>query len=214
MGTTPADLEERVAVAFARRDPALVGWPDPHPDRSPLEEEYSRLNDPGKWRILGARADSWVSALVELGLATAEPVEPDDITWRKRPFTVVTSAALVRPTTPGALPLIVGRSRMEDVPDAGVTLGLGTRPVFVGGFPNCGCDACDSGSEDDLRHLDEFLRAIVTGRYRRLTKRRRHIVVVGQDTMSWTGGSGMDDVQAVLNDPRGWQELSGASWLA
>jgi hypothetical protein len=214
MRIATAELLVTVEAAFARRDPRLAVWPDPHPDRPAHDEEYSRVTDPGKWRILGARADAWVRAVVELGLAEAGPVELDAITWTKDPATLMTSAVLVRPAAPGALPLIVARSRIDDVPDAGVTLGLGLPSHCVGFFPDCGCDACDTGAAAELDVLDQYFEGILTGSYRRLARRREEIVVIGEQQKSWTGELEHADVTAILGDPHGWRELSGGSWLA
>jgi hypothetical protein len=69
---TEAELLASVDAAFEVTRVGLVLWPDPHPDRSPLDHEYSRTTDPNKWRIIGARADAWLVALVEASLATVE----------------------------------------------------------------------------------------------------------------------------------------------
>lgn len=198
---------------FAQRDPGLIVWPDPHPDRSPLQEEYSRVTDPARWRLLGARADAWVGALAAHGLSQVKPIYPDQIEWQEAPGPLLTSAVLVQPTAPGALPLVVARSRIDDIPDAGVTLGIGHPAVCVGWFPDCGCDACDTGGADELAHLDQYLRGVVTGQYRRLTRDGEVIVALGDTEFSSTGMSERDQVAAVLADPRGWEELSGGSWL-
>ncbi|MCY3863114.1 MAG: DUF6226 family protein [bacterium] len=44
--------------------------------------------------------------------------------------------------------------------DAGVSLGVGDPAVLVLAAPDCGCDACDSGSQDAL---DEYMLSVVTG---------------------------------------------------
>ncbi|MDN6303852.1 MAG: DUF6226 family protein, partial [Brachybacterium sp.] len=70
-----ADGERAFAVTGADTPP----WPDPHlgpggrevPVR---EEEYSRCLDPGKHRILGARAEAWALVLTERGWAEREEI--------------------------------------------------------------------------------------------------------------------------------------------
>jgi len=47
--------------------------------------------------------------------------------------------------------------------DAGVSLGVGDPAVLVLAAPDCGCDACDSGSQDALDELDEYMLSVVTG---------------------------------------------------
>lgn len=199
--------------AFARRDPALVTWPDPHTGgRESLPEEYSRVTDAAKWRILGARVDAWVRVLLDRRLAAVHPIDLREITWAP-PVPRFTSAVRVVPVAAGALPLIVVRNAIDDVPDAGITLGLGDPAECVGWFPDCGCDACDNGSEPHLDTLDEYLLAIVGGRYRRLTRGDR--VIVDLAPTGWRASGECDDgeVKRILADPRGWRVLSGAPWV-
>lgn len=155
------DLRRAAGAVFAERDPALVVWSDPHRGASPAEEEYSRVTDGGRWRVLGARADAWVAALVSAGVATAHPVDLDDIRWASEPNTRVRSAVRVVPRAPGALPLLVLRSEMGDVPDAGVTLAIGDPASVAGWIPHCGCDACDGGAQSDLDQLDRLFAGLL-----------------------------------------------------
>ena len=76
-----SELLAAVDVAFAVTGRGLTPWPDPHPDRSPLDEEYSRLLDPAKWRIIGARAEAWLVALVDSALAVVERVLRRSAGW-------------------------------------------------------------------------------------------------------------------------------------
>jgi hypothetical protein len=161
--TSLAQLLETVDGLFAARDPQLVVWPDPHPGRSPRQQEYSRVTNPAKWRLIGVRAAAWVGALTAHGLAHVLPAEPGTIDWTQAPGTILTAAVLVEPAAPGALPLIVARNRIQDVSDAGVTLGVGRPVTCVGWFPECGCDACDTGGADELANLDQYLTSILTG---------------------------------------------------
>lgn len=215
MTTAMATLMRAVDAAFARRDPTLVGWPDPHAaHRDPLPEEYSRVTEAAKWRIIRARADAWVGSLVDLHLAEARSVAPTAIDWVEAPVTRLTSASRVEPFATGALPLIVARGRIENVPDAGITLGLGEPAQCVGWFPHCGCDACDSGSEPELETLDDLLTAIIGGGYRRLTRGDRVVVQLPGVGGSAAGEFEPGEVKRILADPRGWRELRGAPWTA
>lgn len=113
-----AELLSAVDGAFAVTGRGLTPWPAPHPDRAPLDEEYSRLLDPAKWRSIGARAQAWLVALVDTGLAV---VELDaSIQWRVRPGADISRNDRVIPVAARALPLVVARSRIGDVDDAGV----------------------------------------------------------------------------------------------
>lgn len=65
---------------MVEREFALTGgdtppWPNPHPGgASPGDDEYSRVTDPAKYRIVATRAEAWARALVAAGLAVREPV--------------------------------------------------------------------------------------------------------------------------------------------
>jgi hypothetical protein len=207
---TVEDLPASVDLAFEVTGRGMSPWPDPHPDRSPLEEEYSRVTDAEKWRIIGARADAWVLALADAGLATVE--RGTEVAWRVAPGTVISRTDRVIPRAVGALPLVVARSQLADIEDAGVTLGVGDPAHCVTWFPHCGCDACDSGSRNELDDLDAHVLAIVSGAFRRLSSGRAEITVIG-DRRSASNLSSGADVARVLADPTGWEEVSGASWL-
>lgn len=209
-----ADLVAAVDAAFAHTVAAshVVPWPAPHPDRGPLDDEYSRVTDPAKWRIGGARADAWAQALSHRHLAAVD----EDITvdWAVPPATVVTRSTRLRPAASGALAIVIGRSRIDRLDEAGVTLGVGTPAVWVAAVPDCGCDACDSGSQDVLDEIDAWFTSIVTGQFRRLSHGDQTIVVMGPGR--WHGSNvtaRSGDVERILADPTGWDALTGTSWL-
>lgn len=208
---TVEDLIANVDAAFATTARGLPRWPDPHPGRSPLDEEYSRLSDPAKWRILSARADAWTAALIAMDLATAD--QPPHLQWQAPPPTRVSRIDRITPHAPGALPLVLARSELGAIADTGVTLGVGRPPTCVAFVPQCGCDACDTGSQDALEALDEFIVGIISGSFRRLSSRDREITVFGGQGWSATGDFRAGQVEAILADPRGWDELTGGSWL-
>lgn len=91
-------LLSAVDAVFEITGRGLAPWPDPHPNRSPLDEEYSRLNDPAKWRIIGARADAWLVALVDSALVTAD--RDALVQWRVEPATVISQTDRVVPVAP------------------------------------------------------------------------------------------------------------------
>ncbi len=198
---------EAVERALVRTAAGLAPWPDPHADRSPADDEYSRVTDAGRYRIIGARADAWVDALVELGLASiGGPVE-----WIRPPRTDLGRVVTIVPNVESALRVVFARHRLDDVDDAGITLGAGLPADVIVWLPHCGCDACDSGSQNELDVLDQHLVAIVTGTFRRLRQGDREITIVGD---SWSA-SNVDRrrVDRVFADPRGWAEISGSPWL-
>ena len=214
---TRHELIARVDAAFAVTGRGLAEWPDPHPDRSLVrDEEYSRLSNPAKWRIVGARADAWLMALHETGLAVVHPGAP--VQWRVPPKTVVSRTDRIVPRVAGALPLVVARSQLGAVDDAGVTLGVGDPAVCAVWIPDCGCDACDSGSQDVLDELDEHVFGVVSGAFRRLWSGDREVYVISRETRGarsgGSGGFGRGEIDAILADPVGWHEMSGAPWTS
>ena len=195
-----SQLLAAVDAAFTITGQGLVPWPDPHADRMPLDEEYSRLLDPAKWRIIGARAEAWLVALVDAGVATVERRRARPLARRAWP--AISRSDRVVSFTEGALPLIVARSRLGDVLDAGVTLGVGDPATCVAWLPHCGCDACDSGSQSELDELDRHVVGVVSGSFRRLTHGSREITVVDDHGWSASGQFKRREVEAVLADPR------------
>lgn len=118
-----------------------------HPGEAhPLEEEYSRCLDPGKYRILPARGEAWVRALTRLGVATVDEVVDPAAAWRDEPDVRVETATRLRPTRAGAISLLLGFTSLQGVPAAVVVIGAGQPEVPLVTLPDCGCDACDSGS--------------------------------------------------------------------
>lgn len=160
-------LRAAVDPAFEVVGRELAPWPAPHPDRPPLEIEYSRLTDAAKWRIVGARAEAWIIALVDAGLATVE--RTTEVGWKVPPATVISRTDRVVPRAAGAKPMVVARSQLGEVPDAGVTLGVGDPALCVAWFPQCGCNARDGGFREVLEDLDSYVLGVVSGAFRHLT---------------------------------------------
>lgn len=233
-----------VERAFERTSRGMRRWDDPHPppERVVAEEEYSRVTDAARWRIVGARVDAWIDVLVADGVATVE--RGASVDWVDRPGPIVTRVDVVRPAVVDGLSLVVGRSRIDTVADAGVIIGVGLPAAFLVAVPDCGCDACDSGSADVIDQVDTWIGGIVRGELRHLVRPRRTITVVGDavrgssytpelpaaDGWRWSAApEGVEasvladdralpraarvDIDAVLADPTGWREWSGSSWL-
>jgi hypothetical protein len=207
-----SELLAAVDAAFELTGRGLAQWPDPHPDRSPLEEEYSRLLDPGKWRIIGARAEAWLIALADNGVAGV--ARDATVRWRVEPGPPITRVDLVTPLAMGALPMVVAHTRIDDVAGAGIVLGVGDPARSVTRLPDCGCDACDSGSQAELDVLDDHFVSIVSGAFRLLIDGDREITALSDDQWSASGQFSRREVPAILVDPTGWEEFVGTSWLA
>lgn len=177
------ELVASVDAAFVETGRGLAGWEDPHPDRRPSEEEYSRVTNPQKYRILRARAEAWLNTLAATGLAE---VEADvGVEWEEPPRIEVVGVQRALPRASSAIPLVFGWTRSEI--DGGVVIGVGEPTLVVEVIPDCGCDACDSGSQDILDLLDEYVLGVVTGEYRRLRRGKREITVYSQDRQGWSG---------------------------
>jgi len=219
--TDPLPLTELLAAvgaAFERTSLGLRRWDDPHAGEMPADAENSRCLDPTKWRIIGARAEAWTIALIDLGHATVE--RDATVGWRSSGCPAVTRTDVLQPVAAGALSLAVGRSRIEDVDDAGVVLGAvrdGELVDVVSFLPDCGCDACDWGSQPELDLLDEHIGSVVSGRFRRLT-RGESVITVFADGV---GAQNLPDARRmrrsgeldrILANPTGWHELSGSPW--
>ncbi|WP_420098678.1 DUF6226 family protein [Corynebacterium sp.] len=160
-------MKDEILAAVDREyatDPlSAVTWDDPHPDLEVYDEEYSRVTDPERFRIVGARVDAWERALVGLGLAHAEPVVTPS-GWRQAPSR---KAVRLVPLSTGAQPLVMVKEAFHDTPETVLVAGAGGAddrdPVELGAAPDCACDACDSGSEHLLEDVDELVGKVVGG---------------------------------------------------
>lgn len=211
------DLLTAVDAAFAETSRGLRQWDDPHDGEMPAEDEYSRCTDPAKWRIIGARADAWIHVLTAAGLAT---VELDvTLTWL-RDVPAPRRSDLVIPVAAGALTLAVGRTAAGDGTDWGVVIGVagsGGLLAVVCFLPDCGCDACDSGSANELVLVDDAIGSVVSGTFRHLTRGESSITVTdrgrGARNLRRRGrGRTRDEIDRVLADPTGWHEITGTAW--
>ncbi len=161
-----SELQARVASGFDAL--GLPSWPDPHPDMgAPRDEEYSRVTDPGRYRVVHARARLWARVLEDTVGARAERLTPQagDGTGRPRPFD---RGVRLVPDRPGGLPLVLLERDADvghDATLAVLEIGVVRPDVVVEVLPDCGCDACDSGSRDLLDAVDATIAAVVGGPY-------------------------------------------------
>lgn len=203
--------------AFATTGASTPPWPDPHAhDRSPADEEYSRLLDPGKYRVLGARVAAWLLALEGLGLATVEEVTEQHPLEDVLPRSPVDRAVRVRPVRPGGVPLTIGLGSLDGHADASVVLAAGEPTVLVAVLPDCGCDACDSGSEALLDELDEYVSAAVSGAFVHVTTPSGTVLATGR---GWSAAGRIGrprDIEGLLERARQRQSqypvVMGTAW--
>ena len=161
-----ASLLPAVDKAFARLRGELADWPNPHPGGVPAaEEEYSRVLDPVKYRLLGVRTDAWIEVVVAAGLGVAEKRDPTTVTWVGE-AALEPHAVTVLVGSPGTQPVAIGRAASQAADDCFVQIGVGAPAEVLGRQPDCGCDACDSGSAHVLESLDSaFILALSGGVY-------------------------------------------------
>ncbi len=205
-----AEMERR----FAAMDPRP--WPPPRdPMTSPREEEYSRVTDPAKYRIVHQRATAWAQASVDLIGAVHEElaVPVGDETSRGWRVPIASAHRLSSPR-PGTLPLyLLTTAAPQPAGMLSALLVAVGRPGFEVEFiPDCGCDACDSGSDDLLEQVDRIFTAVVTGELRAAKGcDRRH----EWSSLETPGGSSSST--QMVDGGRGrqpWTERwEGASWL-
>jgi hypothetical protein len=173
-----ATLLRAVDRHFAATGRGLLPWPNPRAlDAAPGDDEYSRVLDPDKYRLLGARFEAWALALVDCGAATRDDA---DATWLDEPPVHSTRAERLLPTRAGCLPLTVAHTRIEDCAEAGLLVGVADPAVVAALLPDCGCDACDDGSQPLLDQLDNVLWHVVSGAWTRVSGHGRSVVSTDQ----------------------------------
>jgi hypothetical protein len=202
-----ADVLKKVEASYR----GSASWTDPHVDREVEDAEYSRVTDPDRYRIVGARASAWERALVDLGLATAEPARLPD--WQYGPRDV--SAIRLRPRAADALELLVLHGSMESVSDTVISIGIGTPPVMVAMEPDCGCDACDSGSADLLDVIDQAFVDVVSGEIF-YAEGDGWTLTATHERSQYTGGINAAAIAASVRrgEPVGTRALIGRAWLS
>ena len=160
-----ASLLPAVDEAFARLRGDLADWPDPHPGgRSPAEDEYSRCLDPGKLPAAGrprrrmgrGRSRPLGSASRDAGRSRGRCGGWASPRWR-------------RPGSPraraprGTQPIVVGIAPSQGADEAFVQVGVGDPVEVLERQPDCGCDACDTGSADLLETVDDAFVLALSG---------------------------------------------------
>lgn len=168
----------------------------------PLEEEYSRCLDPGRYLILRARAQAWSSALVGLGLAVPHEADAAATPWRGETPPLPPDRVLwVRPLKPRTVPLLLAFQPLQGVPEAVVSVGAGEPAALVLTVPDCGCDACDDGSQPLLDQLDASVLAVADGTLVHVSTGHGSVVAAAS---GWSAGGDLarGDVEALLADAR------------
>lgn len=166
------------------------------------------MPEPGECRIVGARAEAWVGALAGLGLAVVDEVGDVTGAWRDRCSLDMDRATRLRPVRAGCLPLLIGFHHLQGVPDAVVHLGAGEPAVPLLSIPDCGCDACDDGSDPLLKELDKHVVAVVSGAFVHVTTKRGTIAATGPDLSASGPFPRGFDFDALLTEVRAGRRCS------
>ena len=93
---------------------------------------------------------------------------------------------MLEPERPGGLTLALAATFVDGEPfgfDIGIA-GDGTRTAFVDAVPDCGCDACDTGSADLLEVLDGWVLTVARGGAIHARAESAHIT---RTVDGWTG---------------------------
>lgn len=209
----PDALRVDVDRAFETTGADTPGWSDPHRDHGPRDEEYSRVSDVGKYRILDARVDAWIQVLAEAGLAEARDVPAAPWVDAPRPPSELLRVRVVEPARSGGLALLFATTLVDGAPfglDVGIARG-GGRPVFVELVPSCGCDACDHGSADLLDVVDGWVLTVGRGG---VIHARRGADSATRTFQGWSTSAGA--VESWLDDsspaPIGVERWAGLPW--
>lgn len=155
-------VEQRYALLDAPSWDAAYDWED----SSPPDEAYSRVTDPDRYRIIHLRSRVWAEVLAERLDVRREPLGSYDDP--EHDYRRVLDGSRLVPSAPGARPLLLVEVEVADgdgppLPALDVVL---DRPgLVVGGWPDCGCDACDTGSADLLAAVDDSILTVVVGPY-------------------------------------------------
>ncbi|MDR2256931.1 MAG: DUF6226 family protein [Arthrobacter sp.] len=212
-----ADVDRR----FALRPNPVHGWEDPHPSAPAREEEYALNTEPQRYAIAAQRAQAWVEALEEAGLAQLRASRTP--AWAADMFEGKGRAALLAPTRLGALPLTVVLLDWAGGEANAVALGVGGgEPAEALLLPDCGCDGCDPGSERLLEELDDVIADVVGGTFAHANGGAGESAWVVQSTLDGAWGRNLftrtvGDMEGVLARVRagenvGERSLHGRAW--
>lgn len=153
----------RVDDHFYETSEAYEEWDNPHRNIAPSEEEYSRVTNPDRFRIVTARALAWERALSGYEGATVRRPK-SDLNWIVGPRFKIDRSSIIYPQRRGSMPLVFGFSVSSAELDADTcSVGAGSPPFLLGKIPDCACDACDSGSETLIERLDKWVLSVVDG---------------------------------------------------
>jgi hypothetical protein len=96
-----------------------------------------------------------------------------------------------------------------------IGIGIGSPPVMVAMEPDCGCDACDSGSADLLDVVDQAFVDVVSGEILH-AEGDGWTLTETHERSQYTGGINAAAIAASVRrgDPVGSRALIGRAWLS
>ncbi|CAM2966502.1 DUF6226 domain-containing protein [Saccharomonospora xinjiangensis] len=220
------ELRAGVAAAYDRL--GMPSWPDPHPDlASPRDEEYSRVTEPERYRIVHARARVWtecLGAVPGIEVTSLAPAALDEDGHPDR----FDRGVRIASRSPGTVPLFLLETDAPLSEREGtlavLRIAVGRPELGLDILPDCGCDACDSGSADLLDTIDDTVGAVIGGPF---------VMLRGRDWRMWwhpdgsasegtargLSHTGMERLCRRLADgedaplPRGTEAWVGRSWF-
>jgi hypothetical protein len=162
----PDDLLPAVAAHYARA--SMPAWSPPRPaDVEAQPEEYERVTDPQRYRVVHARARAWVAALAGQPGIRVAPLGADELTGTRRTGPM-DRGVRVTCDRPGTLPLLFcerDATTSDDgraiVPILQICLARPDLELEI--QPDCGCDACDFGSANLLDAVDDAVTEVLRG---------------------------------------------------
>jgi hypothetical protein len=220
------ELREQVAVSYGRL--GMPAWPNPHPGMaSPREEEYSRITEPERYGIVHARARVWADRLGDVPGVEAETLASAPLDDEGHLGRFDRGVRLTSPR-PGTLPLLL-LERDGRLPDLEASLAVPHISVVwpqiaVQMVPDCGCDACDLGSDDLLYVIDETIGNVIGGPFVALLGKGWHALWHPGGGSSGGTGRGPDHARVMelcrrlaggedVRLPNGVEAFVGHPWL-
>ena len=223
--TALAELLDSVDAVFDATGHGCAPWPSLRSFHDDIPDEaYSRVTEPERYRIVGARADAWVTVLIDAALARVDEVEAVDWIGDRPAAASIGRHRRLVPLRAGSIPLVFVTTGFAGPVDNGLEIGAGDPAVRVGIHPDCGCDACDFGSDDLLEQIDDSVLDVVSGLFTYRWKGDRRLRL-GRSSTSYNfdvrrrwrrriAPVDRDDWRRELLDATdGWDEISGTSWL-
>lgn len=159
------ELVRRVTERYALL--GLPSWPAPRPPGVEARpEEYERVTDAARYRVVHGRARVWAEVLGELPGIAVDRLADTELAGSGRAGRF-DRGVRVTCDRPGTLPVLLLERDGEAFEDRGLVPGLQIsllRPdLDVELLPDCGCDACDFGSADLLEAVDDTLVEVLSG---------------------------------------------------